>query len=32
MSLLSEQTALYQEPQRVKALGIYPYFRPIESE
>lgn len=24
--------ARYQEPQRVKALGVYPYFRAIESE
>ncbi|NLI72544.1 MAG: pyridoxal phosphate-dependent aminotransferase family protein [Bacteroidales bacterium] len=32
MSLLSKQTAQYQEPQRVKSLGVYPYFRPIESD
>lgn len=32
MSLLSEQMARYQEPQKVKALGVYPYFRPIESD
>lgn len=32
MSLLSKRTAQYQEPQRVKSLGVYPYFRPIESD
>ncbi len=32
MSFLSDLMALYQEPQRVKALGVYPYFRPIESD
>lgn len=32
MSFLSELMAQYQEPQKVKALGVYPYFRPIESD
>ena len=32
MSLLSDVTAKYDEPQKVKALGLYPYFRPIESD
>lgn len=32
MSLLSNLLAQYQEPQKAKALGYYPYFRPIESE
>ena len=31
MNLLTEKLAKYQEPQRVKALGIYPYFREITS-
>lgn len=29
---LKNKLANYQEPQRVKAAGIYPYFRVIESE
>ncbi|HHT22283.1 MAG TPA: pyridoxal phosphate-dependent aminotransferase family protein [Bacteroidales bacterium] len=32
MSFLSNLMAQYQEPQRVKELGVYPYFRPIESD
>ena len=32
MKQLRSKLARYQEPQRVKALGVYPYFRPIESE
>lgn len=32
MSYLSELLAQYQEPQKVKAVGLYPYFRPIESD
>lgn len=32
MKQLRSKLALYQEPQRVKALGVYPYFRAIESE
>ncbi len=32
MKQLRQKLAQYQEPQRVKALGVYPYFRPIESE
>lgn len=32
MSFLSDLMAQYQEPQRVKELGVYPYFRPIESD
>lgn len=32
MKKLRAKLAHYQEPQRVKALGVYPYFRAIESE
>lgn len=32
MKQLRPKLARYQEPQRVKALGVYPYFRAIESE
>ena len=32
MSLLSEALGRYDAPQRAKALGVYPYFRPIESD
>lgn len=32
MKLLQAKLAQYQEPQKAKALGIYPYFREIESE
>lgn len=32
MKQLRSKLARYQEPQRVKALGFYPYFRAIESE
>ncbi len=32
MKLLQQKLSKYDEPQRVKALGVYPYFRKIESE
>ncbi|MAE87356.1 MAG: 8-amino-7-oxononanoate synthase [Flammeovirgaceae bacterium] len=32
MSRLRDRTKLYTEPQRVKALGYYPFFRKIQSE
>ena len=32
MNLLSEKLGQYQEPQKYKALGVYPYFRAISSE
>ncbi|MEE1096938.1 MAG: aminotransferase class I/II-fold pyridoxal phosphate-dependent enzyme [Bacteroidales bacterium] len=32
MKDLRSRLAQYQEPQRVKDLGVYPYFRAIESE
>lgn len=32
MKLLQEKLARYDAPQRAKAAGIYPYFRPISSE
>ncbi|MBE6328592.1 MAG: pyridoxal phosphate-dependent aminotransferase family protein [Bacteroidales bacterium] len=32
MNLLQEKLSQYQEPQKVKAKGVYPYFRVIESE
>lgn len=32
MKLLQAKLAKYQEPQKAKALGIYPYFREIASE
>lgn len=32
MSRLRERTKQYTEPQRVKALGYYPFFRKIQSE
>lgn len=32
MKLLQAKLSLYQEPQKAKAAGIYPYFRKIESE
>ena len=32
MKLLQTKLAKYTEPQKAKALGIYPYFRAIESE
>ncbi|MDR1055096.1 MAG: aminotransferase class I/II-fold pyridoxal phosphate-dependent enzyme [Prevotellaceae bacterium] len=31
-NLLLERTQQYNLPDRVKAMGVYPYFRPIESE
>ena len=32
MKLLQAKLSQYQEPQKAKAAGIYPYFREIESE
>ncbi|MDD3078681.1 MAG: pyridoxal phosphate-dependent aminotransferase family protein [Paludibacter sp.] len=32
MSLLSNVLGQYDAPQKAKALGVYPYFRPIESD
>lgn len=32
MSLLSETLGQYDAPQKAQALGVYPYFRPIESD
>jgi 8-amino-7-oxononanoate synthase len=32
VSLLSQKLAKYDAPQKVQALGVYPYFRPIESD
>ncbi|MEM9820941.1 MAG: pyridoxal phosphate-dependent aminotransferase family protein [Bacteroidota bacterium] len=32
MNKLIERMARYQEPQKARALGVYPYFRTIESE
>jgi 8-amino-7-oxononanoate synthase len=32
MSLLTEVLAKYDLPQKFKDLGVYPYFRPIESD
>lgn len=32
MSLLTEILAQYREPQRIQEMGVYPYFRPIESD
>ncbi len=32
MKLLQAKLAKYEEPQKAKALGIYPYFREISSE
>ncbi len=32
MKLLQEKLSKYTEPQRVKAAGVYPYFRAISSE
>lgn len=32
MKLLQEKLARYDAPQRAKAAGVYPYFRPISSE
>ena len=31
-NILRERTAQYNEPEKIQALGLYPYFRPIESE
>ncbi|MDR1593821.1 MAG: pyridoxal phosphate-dependent aminotransferase family protein, partial [Prevotellaceae bacterium] len=32
MNILKERTSKYNEPDKIKATGMYPYFRPIESE
>lgn len=32
MKLLQEKLARYDAPQKAKAVGVYPYFRPISSE
>lgn len=32
MKLLQQKLSKYEEPQRIKDLGVYPYFRKIESE
>ncbi|MBQ1746404.1 MAG: 8-amino-7-oxononanoate synthase, partial [Muribaculaceae bacterium] len=32
MNLLENKLARYDEPQKAKAAGIYPYFRAISSE
>lgn len=32
MKLLQQKLSKYDEPQRIKSLGVYPYFRKIESE
>ena len=32
MSLLSEVLGRYDTPQKAKEMGVYPYFRPIESD
>ena len=32
MKLLQEKLARYDAPQKAKALGVYPYFRAIESD
>lgn len=32
MKLLQQKLARYDEPQKAKAAGIYPYFRAIDSE
>lgn len=31
-NLLRERTAAYNDPDKVQAAGLYPFFRPIESE
>ncbi|OIP81787.1 MAG: 8-amino-7-oxononanoate synthase [Porphyromonadaceae bacterium CG2_30_38_12] len=32
MSLLTEVLGKYDTPQKIKDMGVYPYFRPIESD
>ncbi len=32
MKLLRERTSAYQEPQKVEKMGLYPFFRVIESD
>ncbi|MDR0871888.1 MAG: pyridoxal phosphate-dependent aminotransferase family protein [Prevotellaceae bacterium] len=31
-NLLTQKTAKFNEPDKIRALGVYPYFRPISSE
>ena len=32
MKLMQEKLSKYDAPQKAKALGVYPYFRKIESD
>jgi 8-amino-7-oxononanoate synthase len=32
LNILKERTSKYNEPDKIKVAGVYPYFRPIESE
>jgi 8-amino-7-oxononanoate synthase len=32
LNILKERTSKYNEPDKIKATGMYPYFRPIQSE
>lgn len=32
LNILRDRTSKYNEPDKVKAVGLYPYFRPIQSE
>jgi 8-amino-7-oxononanoate synthase len=32
LNILKERTSKYDEPDKIKAAGVYPYFRPIQSE
>jgi 8-amino-7-oxononanoate synthase len=32
LNILKERTSKYNEPDKIKAAGVYPYFRPIQSE
>ena len=32
MKLLQQKLSKYDAPQKAKALGVYPYFRAIESD
>ena len=32
MKLMQQKLAKYDAPQKAKALGVYPYFRAIESD
>ncbi len=31
-NLLREKTAVYDDPDKIQAAGLYPFFRPIASE